>query len=88
MVLADDSMTKQASSAFKDFVGTHAKQIDDLQIFGGTSVVGIGVTQALTSEFKEAYQNDNASDASNGTSTSATTQGNINHTQSPVRRDN
>ena len=65
MVLADDSMTKQASSAFKDFVGTHAKQIDDLQIFGGTSVVGMGVTQALTSEFKEVYQNDNASAASN-----------------------
>ena len=65
MVLADDSMTKQASTAFKDFVGTHAKQIEDLQIFGGTSVVGMGVTQALTSEFKEAYQNDNASAASN-----------------------
>ena len=65
MVLADDSMTKQASTAFKDFVGTHAKQIEELQIFGGTSVVGMGVTQALTSEFKEAYQNDNASAASN-----------------------
>ena len=88
MVLADDSMTKQASSAFKDFVGTHAKQIDDLQIFGGTSVVGMGVTQALTSEFKEAYQNDNASAASEGTSTPTQPQGTAGQTQSPLRREN
>lgn len=86
MVLADDSMTKQAFSAFKDFVGTHAKQIEDLQIFGGTSVVGMGVTQALTSEFKEAYQNNNASAASEGTSTQ--TQGNAGQTQSPLRKEN
>ena len=88
MVLADDSMTKQASSAFKDFVGSHAKQIEDLQIFGGTSVVGMGVTQAVTSELKEAYQNDNASAASEGTSTPTQPQGTAGQTQSPLRREN
>ncbi len=88
MVLADDSMTKQAFSAFKDFVGTHAKQIEDLQIFGGTSVVGMGVTQALTSEFKEAYQNDNASAAPEGTSTPTQPQGTAGQTQPPLRREN
>lgn len=88
MVLADDSMTKQAFSAFKDFVGTHAKQIEDLQIFGGTSVVGMGVTQALTSEFKEAYQNDNASAAPEGTSTPTQPQGTAGQTQPPLRKEN
>ena len=88
MVLADDSMTKQASSAFKDFVGAHAKQIEDLQIFGGSSVVGMGVTQAVTSELKEAYQNDNASAASEGTSTPTQPQGTAGQTQPPLRREN
>ena len=88
MVLADDSMTKQAFSAFKDFVGAHAKQIEDLQIFGGTSVVGMGVTQAVTSELKEAYQNDNASAASEGTSTPTQPQGTAGQTQPPLRREN
>ena len=88
MVLADDSMTKQAFSAFKDFVGTHAKQIEDLQIFGGTSVVGMGVIQALTSEFKEAYQNGNASAAPEGTSTPTQPQGTAGQTQPPLRREN
>ena len=52
MILADDSMKSSQTSALEQFVGSQAKNVQDLQVYGGASVVGAGVMNTLTSGFK------------------------------------
>ena len=52
MILADDSMKSSQTSALEQFVGSQAKKVQDLQVYGGASVVGAGVMNTLTSGFK------------------------------------